>query len=701
MIDQEGINSLNTGAEPITYEGTEGPKSPEQDQAIAMGIPEGLTVQEAIETFKASEGRDPNNIEEVIKYFKNRTLSEAFPTEEYQIEFERVFPEMIPLRGTDEYNEDLENYFRGLAKGPIIPSDEDPVNPFGPKPMKDLRQMAAFGGIMGLDQRKQYGIGSKFKRALNKVTKPFTKVAQKLVPKELAGPLRTIAPFLPPGYREAAYLAGTAKQKGRFNIGDLAFTAAPYARFSEAAPGQGTFGTDTDFRFGTAQSGDYGIRDLITGGERGGAYEQRGGKGILGKIKLGESDLGQMSDEFIFGKPAQTREITPRQDKYGVPNVRSEAEIQAYYDSLSLAEQDKFDAFETLYDEGNLNAEGISKFQKEILNRPDVTKTMYDSATSGILGMGGEMSVLGGAGGAPGIMKSKAGQTLLGQTKDPTQVSKLKLGSWAIGIVSGIQAGKYANEQAAADAAESQLMATNQAASDAEVQAARDWAIETFNSMSVYADGGRIGFESGTPDPRMMQSPGIKQGLGALGGQQNTDTKTIDMMPDIQILTGSENTIGAQQVYPKDMEIKLMIGDSDRNNLPPLKIDDNRFLFNGIIFNSEEELNEYMLQLMPFKADGGRINKNMGGEFNMPPAGLSSLQTQQSDVTPQGMELDLRGGGFIPIGKAEKADDVPARVSKNEFVFTADAVKAAGGGSVNEGAKRMYDTMKRLESQVG
>jgi len=99
-------------------------------------------------------------------------------------------------------------------------------------------------------------------------------------------------------------------------------------------------------------------------------------------------------------------------------------------------------------------------------------------------------------------------------------------------------------------------------------------------------------------------------------------------------------------------------------------------------------------------ATGGRINKNIGGEFNMPPAGLSSLQTQPSDVTPQGMELDLRGGGFIPIGKAEKADDVPARVSKNEFVFTADAVKAAGGGSVNEGAKRMYDTMKRLESQV-
>ena len=35
----------------------------------------------------------------------------------------------------------------------------------------------------------------------------------------------------------------------------------------------------------------------------------------------------------------------------------------------------------------------------------------------------------------------------------------------------------------------------------------------------------------------------------------------------------------------------------------------------------------------------------------------------------------------MPYGEKEKADDVPARLSKNEFVFTADAVRAAGGGS--------------------
>ena len=65
-----------------------------------------------------------------------------------------------------------------------------------------------------------------------------------------------------------------------------------------------------------------------------------------------------------------------------------------------------------------------------------------------------------------------------------------------------------------------------------------------------------------------------------------------------------------------------------------------------------------------------------------------------------GKEMDLRGGGFVPIGKKEKADDVPARLSKNEFVMTADAVRAAGGGSVNEGAKRMYETMNKLEARA-
>ena len=71
-----------------------------------------------------------------------------------------------------------------------------------------------------------------------------------------------------------------------------------------------------------------------------------------------------------------------------------------------------------------------------------------------------------------------------------------------------------------------------------------------------------------------------------------------------------------------------------------------------------------------------------------------------TSVLPEGMEMDYRGGGFIPMGSKERADDVPARVSKNEFVMTADAVKAAGGGSVNEGARKMYNLMNNLEARA-
>jgi hypothetical protein len=63
-----------------------------------------------------------------------------------------------------------------------------------------------------------------------------------------------------------------------------------------------------------------------------------------------------------------------------------------------------------------------------------------------------------------------------------------------------------------------------------------------------------------------------------------------------------------------------------------------------------------------------------------------------------GMEKDYREeGGFVPIGGKEKADDVPARLSKNEFVFTADAVRNAGGGDIDQGAQVMERLMKSLE----
>jgi hypothetical protein len=97
-------------------------------------------------------------------------------------------------------------------------------------------------------------------------------------------------------------------------------------------------------------------------------------------------------------------------------------------------------------------------------------------------------------------------------------------------------------------------------------------------------------------------------------------------------------------------------------------------------------------------AEGGRIGLYAGGQsipspYTMEDARKSSMQDKMG-----GMEKDYRNdGGFVPIGGKEKADDVPARLSRNEFVFTADAVRGAGGGDIDTGAEIMENIMKNLE----
>ena len=94
------------------------------------------------------------------------------------------------------------------------------------------------------------------------------------------------------------------------------------------------------------------------------------------------------------------------------------------------------------------------------------------------------------------------------------------------------------------------------------------------------------------------------------------------------------------------------------------------------------DLNQYRQYGIQAFAEGGK-----------PEAGLMDMG---------GMEKDYReDGGFVPIGGKEKADDVPARLSKNEFVMTADAVRGAGDGDIDKGAEVMYNVMKNLEAGGG
>ena len=85
--------------------------------------------------------------------------------------------------------------------------------------------------------------------------------------------------------------------------------------------------------------------------------------------------------------------------------------------------------------------------------------------------------------------------------------------------------------------------------------------------------------------------------------------------------------------------------------------------------------------------------------FNYPSGGVRVKAQEGGLMDLGGMEKDYRAeGGFVPIGKEEKADDVPARLSVNEFVFTADAVRNAGGGDIDKGAEVMENLMDHLEA---
>ena len=102
-----------------------------------------------------------------------------------------------------------------------------------------------------------------------------------------------------------------------------------------------------------------------------------------------------------------------------------------------------------------------------------------------------------------------------------------------------------------------------------------------------------------------------------------------------------------------------------------------------IKFPTDEKMKKHNEQF----AQGGRVSGYGGGiTANMPRISMGIPRVNAGGIR----ELDYRAtGGFVPVGIKEKADDVPAMLSKNEFVMTADAVKGAGGGSVEKGAQRM------------
>ena len=201
-----------------------------------------------------------------------------------------------------------------------------------------------------------------------------------------------------------------------------------------------------------------------------------------------------------------------------------------------------------------------------------------------------------------------------------------------------------------------------------EAQGATEEEIEDAIYAAGYQTGGRVGFRFGGID------------------------EAIEMVEEETVEKGKEGIMMAAKEDPLLVEeynkyvFDLM---EQRPDAKPMSFQD----FKRMIKAGMKD-GGIMATEIPLKPKVKNINKKGQPDttmVKMKEGGLMDLD---------GKEMDLRKGGFVPIGKKERADDVPARLSKNEFVMTADAVRAAGGGSVNEGAKRMYKVMNDLEARA-
>ncbi len=182
------------------------------------------------------------------------------------------------------------------------------------------------------------------------------------------------------------------------------------------------------------------------------------------------------------------------------------------------------------------------------------------------------------------------------------------------------------------------------------------------------ARGGRVGYAMGGDIMEGIMSMIKSGGMDASRPDFNNMDETIE---NIDIEEEKDMMFGEEYITIMGEDGPIRIKKSDYESMPGMFIDTTTSAY----------------------GDAGR-----GRE--VPPFANAFADGGVTSVLPQGMEMDYRGGGMIPMGSKERADDVPARVSKNEFVMTADAVRAAGGGSVNKGAQRMYQLMNNLEAKA-
>jgi hypothetical protein len=204
-----------------------------------------------------------------------------------------------------------------------------------------------------------------------------------------------------------------------------------------------------------------------------------------------------------------------------------------------------------------------------------------------------------------------------------------------------------------------------------------------------------------------MASGKAMGGIMDVNMEETIDTPKGDMTMDENIKVADSTLMDAYKIYRFDMMEQGLepmsleeFKDQAMSEGKMANMDYREFIYDASRDNFANDM---------FGKDYGDLNEEETEEVDI----IIEMELGKNQAAPErtmaasgglmnlgGKEMDLRGGGFVPMGRAERADDVPARLSKNEFVMTADAVRAAGGGSVKKGADLMYDQMKQLERQA-
>ena len=221
---------------------------------------------------------------------------------------------------------------------------------------------------------------------------------------------------------------------------------------------------------------------------------------------------------------------------------------------------------------------------------------------------------------------------------------------------------------------------------------------EYSSSQGGYANGGRIGamyggrmkYADGSEDMVLpMRKPEIEEMISSNPGAAESGNPISTDNP-------IANLIDKYNTYKKAMpgvadETRTYLIEDFKKSLEDSGVSTEEFMMR---LQEQDEMDEPVDM-----AKGGRMGYALGSDEIVDQAsGIMGLPKRTNKAGVK--ELDLRdSGGFIPpVGVKEKADDVPAMLSNNEFVFTADAVRGMGDGNVNKGAQRMYDMMKKLEN---